>query len=100
MSQIWVGHSFLWKFNDSTKDVVRGPRLFSVDLQDVTYNDTCKIESRYINKLYVLIQLLNKKLSEQNNNLVQQYSMSENIFMMPILLLLWLVIQTQTICCK
>ena len=44
------------------------------------HKDTCKIENRYENKTYVLIQSMSKKPSEQNNNLVQECTMIEGLF--------------------
>ena len=59
---------------------MQGPCLLFIDLQNVTYKDTCKIENRYENKIYVLIQSLSKKPSEENNNLVQKCTMIEELF--------------------
>ena len=53
--------------------------LFS-HLQNVTYKDTCKIENRYENEIFVLIQSFSKKQSEQNNNLDKKCIMIEAFF--------------------
>ena len=50
----------------------------------MTYKDTCKIENRYENEIYVLIQSLSKKPSEQNNNLVQKCTMIEGLFLVSV----------------
>ena len=50
----------------------------------MTYKDTCKIENRYENNIYVLIQSLSKKSSEQNSNLVQSCTMIEGLFLVSV----------------
>ena len=44
----------------------------------------CKIENRYGNKILDLIQLLSKKPSEQNNDLVQICAMIEGLFLVSV----------------
>ena len=58
--------------------------LLFIDLQNVTYKDTCKLENRYENEIYALIQSLSKKSFEQNNNLVQKYTMIEGLFLVSV----------------
>ena len=59
---------FLWRFNDGREDVVPGLCLLFIDLRSVTYKDTCKIENRYENEIYVLIQSLSKKPPKENKS--------------------------------
>ena len=75
---------FLWQFNDGREDVVPGQCLLFIDLQNVTYKDTCKIENRYENEIYVLIQSLSEKPSVENNNLVQKCTMIEGLFLVSV----------------
>ena len=75
---------FLWQFNDGREDVVPGLCFLFIDLRSVTYKDTCKIENRYENEIYVLIQSLSKKPSEQNNNLVQKCIKIEGLFLVSV----------------
>ena len=75
---------FLWQFNDDREDVVPGLCLLFIDLQNVMYKDTCKIENKYENKINVLIQSLSKKTSEQNNNLVEKCTMIEGLFLISV----------------
>ena len=72
---------FLWQFNDGREDLMQGLCLLLFDLQNVTYKNTYRIENRYENKIYVLIQSLSKKPSEQNSNLVLKCTMIEGVFL-------------------
>ena len=67
----------MWQFNDGRENIVPGLCLLFIDIRNVTCTDICKIENRYENEIYVLIQSLSKKASEQNNNLVQKCIMIE-----------------------
>ena len=71
---------FLWQYNNVSKDIVLGLCLLFIDLRNVIYKDTCTIENRYEKEIYVLIQSLSKKASQQNNNLVQKCILIEGLF--------------------
>ena len=71
----------MWQLTNGRDDVVQGLCLLFVDLQNVTYKDTCKIEKRYENEIYVVIPSLNLKPSEQNKNLIQKCTMIEGLFL-------------------
>ena len=44
----------------------------------------CCLFNRFENEIYVLIQSLSKKPSEQNNNLVQKCAMIEGLFLVSV----------------
>ena len=52
---------FLWQFDDGREDVVPGLCLLFIDLCNVSYKETCELDNRCENKIYVLIQSLSKK---------------------------------------
>ena len=75
---------FLWQYKDGNEDMVPGKCLLFVDLRNVTYQHHCSDENRYENEIYVLIQSLSKKPSQQNDNLVQQCTICDGLYLVSV----------------
>ena len=75
---------FLWQFDDGREDVVPGLCLLFIDLHNVTYKETCELEDRYENEIYVLIQSLSKKPPVYPGNLAQPCSVLEGYFLVSV----------------
>ena len=75
---------FLWQFDDGREDVVPGLCLLFIDLCNVSYKETCELEDRYENEIYVLIQSLSKKPPDNPGNLAQPCSVLEGYFLVSV----------------
>ena len=74
----------MWQFNDGREDVVLGLCLLFIDLCNVSYKETCEVEDRYENEIYVLIQSLSKKPPDNPGNLAQPCSVLEGYFLVSV----------------
>ena len=64
--------------------MVPGKCLLFIDLRNVTYQHHCLDENRYENEIYVLIQSLSKKPSQQNKSFVQQCTICDGLYLVSV----------------
>ena len=69
------------QFDDDREDVMLGLCLLFFDLCNMSHKETCELDDRYENEIYVLIQLLSKKPPDNPGNLAQQCSILEGYFL-------------------
>ena len=75
---------FLWQYKDGSTDVVPGKCLLFIDLRNVTYQHHCSDENKYENEIYVLIQSLSKKPSQENKSFVQQCTICDGLYLVSV----------------
>ena len=74
----------MWQFDDGREHVVPGLCLLFIDLCNVSYKETCELENKYENEIYVLIESLSKKPPDNAGNVAQAYSVLEQNFLISV----------------
>ena len=70
-----------WIYKSGQVDIVPGKCLSFVDLRNVNYKDTCNIEHRYNNDIYVIVRSLQNKPPNIYGKLVQSYKLADRLYM-------------------
>ena len=73
-----------WIYKSGQVDIVPGQCLLFVDLSNVNYKDTCNIEHRYDNDIYVIVRSLQNRPPNNYGKLAQSCKLAEGFYMVSV----------------